>query len=159
MWNFLKRFKKAEEPELHDHPWGALGMIGATGATGASATVTVGGPTVSGKLPPPQRVTVPPLGQGPGTVTIAPTPDAMLSIKSDDGSIVIECNDKTIIESWDTKEAMVDRPIGSLGFADGIAYIMTRDGWVNMGIALEKPLEMTDRRGAIKAQKARKQND
>jgi hypothetical protein len=83
----------------------------------------------------------------------------MLSIKSDDGSIVIECNDKTIIESWDTKEAMVDRPIGSLGFADGIAYIMTRDGWVNMGIALEKPLEMTDRRGAIKAQKARKQND
>jgi hypothetical protein len=73
-------------------------------------------------------------------------------------SIVIEANNKTIIEAWDSKEAMVDRPVGTLGFAAGIAYIMTRDGWVNMGEALERPIEMTNRRGAIRAQKARKQN-
>jgi hypothetical protein len=80
----------------------------------------------------------------------------MLSISSSDlDSIVIEANSNTIMEAWDTKEAMVDRPIGSLGFAAGVAYIMTRDGWVNMGEALERPLEMTDRRGAIRAQKAR----
>ena len=78
-------------------------------------------------------------------------------------SIVIEADGKMIIEAWDTKEAMVgrdgeagNRPIGSLGFAAGIAYIMTGRGWVNMGEALEKPtLEMTDRRGMIAAQKAR----
>ncbi len=70
-------------------------------------------------------------------------------------SIVIEVNDTAIMEAWDTQEAMVDRPIGALGFAAGIAYIMTKGGWVNVGEALEKPLEMTDRRGMIAAQKAR----
>jgi hypothetical protein len=111
--------------------------------------------------------------QGPGTrrsaqVNIAPTPEAMLSIASPDGvdSIVIEANGKTIMEAWDTKEAMVGRDqeagkriVGALGFAKGIAYIMTRGGWVNMGEALEKPLEMTDRRGAIRAQKARNRKE
>ncbi len=104
-----------------------------------------------------QRVTVPPTGQGPTTVTIAqPAPEALISISApDQDSIVIEVNSQTLVEAWDTKEAMVDRPVGALGFAAGIAYIMTRGGWVNMGEALEKPLEMTDRRGMIAAQKAR----
>ncbi len=152
MWNFLKRFKGVEEePELHDHPWEAAGSFPA-------------GKSIIGALenmPPGIITTAKPTTGGIGFARrrrdAAPTPVAM-SIKSPEGidSIVIEANSTTIMESWDTKEAMVDRPIGALGFAAGIAYIMTRGGWVNMGEALEKPLEMTDRRGAIKAQKAKK---
>ncbi len=82
---------------------------------------------------------------------------ALLSLSSKSlDSIVIEANDRAIMEAWDTKAAMVDRRVGSLAFADGLAYIMTRGGWVNLGEAMERPQEMTDRRGLIAAQKARK---
>ena len=159
MWNFLKRYnllktfkKETEEPELHDHPW-AMAVPAGSAPIGALANMPPGSITTA-------KPTV-------GSRSIAPAVDGMLSISSpaDVGSLVIEANGKTIMEAWDSKEAMVgrdqevgNRPIGALGFADGIAYIMTRGGWVNMGEALEKPLEMTNRRGAIKAQKERKQN-
>ncbi len=168
-WNFLKRWLKHggiipdPEPE-HD-----LQRIETTKPT--VIPFLTGSPGVSG--PPGGSIATIPLppatfAQVPGSISIAPTPDVMLSIKSPDGvdSIVIEANGRTIMEAWDTKAAMVgrdqevgNRPIGSLGFARGLAYIMTRGGWVNLGEALEKPLEMTDRRGMIAAQKARNRKE
>lgn len=99
-----------------------------------------------------QRVTVPPPGQGPTTVTMkngggqfapAPTIDAL---------------GHTILEAFPTKEEMPEtREVGALGFVEGIAYVMTKEGWQNLGIAMSEPelVEMTDRRGAIAAQKAK----
>lgn len=158
MFGFLKMFKKTD-PELQEAlrrlqriettkpEWGPL-------LTGSHTSGSTGPPGGLCSISPATMLAQ----QVPVSISIRPTPEAMLSISSPDGvdSIVLEANGKTIMEAWDTKAAMVDRPIGSLGFAKGLAYVMTRGGWVNMGEALDKPLEMTDRRGAIRAQKERK---
>lgn len=98
-----------------------------------------------------------PASAGAAGVTIANPPDpAAMSVVSGGSSVVIEIDDITIIEAWEDTLAMPETgAIGKLGFAGGIAYIMTREGWVNLGEALSHPEPITDRRGAIKAQKAR----
>lgn len=161
MWNFLKRFKKIEDPELREAMCG-LRRIETTKPE-VVPFVSSKKPAATIPLPPGTFAQIP---QGRRSAQLPPgtfnqPPDAILSISSPDGvdSIVIEANSRTIMEAWDTKAAMVDRPVGSFGFADGLAYIMTRGGWVNLGETLEKPLEMTNRRGAIRAQKARKAAD
>ena len=136
----------ADHYDENGQPKGANPPIGVRNGGGSGANTNPAAQPVTFAIQPP-----------PPTMS-ASIGDNTVSIHSPSGmdSIVIEANGRTIIEAWDTKEAMVDRPVGSFAFADGISYIMTRGGWINLGEALEKPLEMTDRRGAIRAQKARK---
>ncbi len=136
-WNFLKRFKKRD---------------GRQPPCSHALTAPKGSSKVVPGLPPGTFTQTP---GGRRSALLPPKPNTLLTVASRMDSIVIEANDTAIMEAWDTQEAMVDRPIGALGFAAGIAYIMTKGGWVNIGEALEEPLEMTDRRGAIRAQKAR----
>ena len=109
------------------------GNMGPTGASGVPGSMTTPG-AVSPNKPP---------------------TDKLLTVTTGD-STVIETIDGTIIETWSSREAMSETgEVGKLGFAGGIAYIMTKQGWVNLGEALSRPEPITDRRGAIKAQKAR----
>lgn len=115
------------------------------------------------------------------TTTIAPSVSTNINAKvtitsplalnpGEEDSVVMEAHDDAdpFIEVFKSPEAIPkDGRVGALLFANGIAYIRTRGGIVNLGEALEHadPIFITpeqkmdkqnDRRAAIKAQKAKK---
>jgi hypothetical protein len=82
--------------------------------------------------------------------------NSAVQLTSKGTSVIIECYGSTIIEVWQERSQMpTEGDVGRLGFAEGISYIMTKQGWVNTEEALSPTEPITDRRGAIRAQKER----
>ncbi len=122
--------------------------------------------SLSGTLPSPTTTISPSISANVNTKITITTPLAF--DPGDTDSITMEAHDDTFLEVFKTPEAIPrEGRIGALVFANGIAYIRTRGGIVNLGEALEHadPIFFTeaqkfdkgnDRRAAIKAQREKK---
>lgn len=75
----------------------------------------------------------------------------------DKNAVVVEVHGRVVLEIWEEHDFLPkNKAVGSIAVADGLLYVMTEQGWKNVGEQLSQPPERTNRRGAIKAQKARK---
>lgn len=105
--------------------------------------------------------------QTPGVITATgtnePERDVNLAIGEDNQYMGVYAFGETIVEIREHHEDLPeeDVKVGQVGFADGVAFIRTKHGWVNLGDALTHAMPNphdtnNDRRGAIEATKKKR---